>query len=50
MSLHIIPTTKSAKLKPTTRDELRKIIETELERQGPYADLNFIDTSEIDDM
>lgn len=50
MSLHITPTTKSAKLKPTTRDKLRKIIETELERQGPDVDLNFIDTSMITDM
>ena len=43
-------TTKSAKVRPTTRDKLRKIIETELERQGPDADLNHIDVSEIDDM
>lgn len=50
MSLHITPTTKSAKVRPTTRDKLRKIIETELERQGPDADLNFIDTSLITDM
>ena len=50
MSLHITHTTKSAKVRPTTRDKLRSIIEQELKRQGPDADLNFIDTSEIDDM
>ena len=35
---------------PQSRDELRSIIEEELEHQGPDADLNFIDTSEITDM
>ena len=48
--LRITSTTKSVKVRPTTRDELRSIIEQELERQGPDADLNFIDTSEITDM
>lgn len=50
MSLHVTSTTKSAKLQPKTKDELRKIIEAELEFQGPDADLNFIDTSKITDM
>ena len=51
MALHITSTTKSVKqLRPTTPVELRSIIETELKRQGPDADLNHIDTSEIEDM
>lgn len=55
MSLHITSTTvsantKSCGAKPSTKDELRKIIEFELEHQGPDADLNFIDTSKITDM
>ena len=48
--LRITHTTKSVGKKPTTRNDLISIIEQELERQGPDADLNFIDTSEIDDM
>lgn len=36
--------------KPTTKNELWSIIEQELDKQGPDADLNFIDTSEIRDM
>ena len=48
--LHIGNNTKSARIKPTTRDELKSIIVNELEHQGPDADLNFIDTSEITDM
>ena len=48
--LRITSTTKSVKVRPTTRDELRSIIEQEIENQGPDADLNFIDTSEITDM
>ena len=50
MSLHITSTMKSVKLRPQNRDELRSIIEQELKSQGPNADLNFIDTSEITDM
>ena len=50
MSLHITSQSKLARLRPTTKDELRYIIEQELERQGPDADLNFIDTSMITDM
>ena len=48
--LRITSTTKSVKVRPTTRDELRSIIEQEIENQGPDADLNFIDTFEITDM
>ena len=48
--LRITSTTKSAKSRPTTRNELRSIIEQELERQGPDANLNHIDVSEIIDM
>ena len=36
--------------KPATYKELRPIIEQELHKQGPDADLNFIDTSLITDM
>lgn len=49
--LKITSTSKSANiLTPENKDELRSIIEQELEQQGPDADLNFIDTSEITDM
>mgnify|MGYP000856407098 CR=1 FL=1 len=50
MSLHITSTTKSCTIKPSSKNELKAIIEQELERQGPDADLNFIDTSLITDM
>ena len=57
MSLHNSPSrlritsqTKSAVIRPTSKEELQSIIEDELERQGPDADLNHIDTSEITDM
>lgn len=40
----------SNKFRPKTKDELRKLIKKELKRQGPDADLNFIDTSDITDM
>ena len=50
MSLHITTNTKSVCARPTTKDDLRSIIEQELKRQGPDADLNFIDTSQITDM
>ena len=50
MSLHVTSTTKSVRIKPTTKGELQSIIKQELERQGPDADLNFIDTSLITDM
>ena len=47
MPLYITSTTKSARVRPTKWLELRTIIKQELERQGPDADLNFIDTSKI---
>ena len=50
MAIHITSNTKSLRLQPTSKDELRSIIEQELELQGPDADLNHIDTSEITDM
>jgi len=49
--LKITSNTKSANIpKPTTYKELRPIIEQELDKQGPDADLNHIDTSKITDM
>ena len=48
--LKITSNTKSLRLKPKSKDELRSIIERELKQQGPDADLNFIDTSLITDM
>lgn len=50
MSIHITSKTKLAILRPTTKDELRSLIETELYYQGLDADLNHIDTSLITDM
>lgn len=50
MSLHITSNIKSSSVRVKDRDQLRSIIEQELKRQGPDADLNFIDTSEIDNM
>ena len=50
MALHITSKTKSLRVQPTSKDELRFLIKEELDRQGPDADLNFIDTSEITDM
>ena len=48
--LRITSNTKSLRVKPTDEVELREIVEQELDRQGPDADLNFIDTSLITDM
>ena len=48
--LKITSNTKPLRLQPSTWDELRAIIEQELKEQGPDADLNFIDTSEITNM
>lgn len=48
--LKITSKTKSLRLKPKSKEQLRSIIEQELKYQGPDADLNFIDTSEITDM
>ena len=50
MPIHITSKTKSLRVRPVSKDELRSIIEQELKRQGPDADLNFIDTSLITDM
>lgn len=48
--LKITSKTKSGIMTPTSAEQLRSIIERELKVQGPDADLNFIDTSEITDM
>ena len=48
--LRITSQTKLLVVRPATKDELRVLIEQELEHQGPDADLNFIDTSLITDM
>jgi len=48
--LKITSKTKPLRLQPKTKDDLKNIIEEVLEQQGPDADLNFIDTSEITDM
>ena len=48
--LKITSKSKPLTLKPKTKDELKAIIEQELEAQGPDADLNHIDVSEITDM
>lgn len=50
MAIRITSKTKPLRVQPTSKDELRSIIEQELKRQGPDADLNFIDTSFITDM
>ena len=50
MAIHITSTTKSARVRPNSKDELRSIIKNELKQQGPDANLNFIDTSLITDM
>ena len=48
--LKITSDSKSLRVHPTSYSELITIIDKELKRQGPDADLNFIDTSEITDM
>ena len=50
MSLRITSTTKSTKIRPKTKDEIGSLIFCELSKQGPDADLNHIDVSEITDM
>lgn len=51
MAIHISSKTRPLKIpKPTDKEELQELIRQELERQGPDADLNFIDVSEIEDM
>ena len=37
-------------MKPTTKRELKKIIEETIKKEGNNCDLNFIDTSNIEDM
>ena len=37
-------------IQPKTKDELKKIIEDTIKKQGFNCDLNFIDTSKITDM
>ena len=48
--LHIGTDTKTVRTRPTSKKELQSIIKQELERQGPDADLNFIDVSGIGNM
>ena len=48
--LRITSKSKSLRVRPKTKNELKQLIEQELQRQGPDADLNFIDTSLITDM
>ena len=48
--LKITSNSKSATQRPTSKNELELLIQQELKEQGPDADLNFIDTSEITDM
>jgi surface protein len=50
MALHITSQAKSSVIRPTSKEQLQSIIEQELKRQGPDADLNHIDTEEISDM
>lgn len=50
MAIRITSKTRSAIQRPSSKAELRFIIEQELKRQGRNADLNFIDTSFITDM
>lgn len=50
MAIHITSNSKSLSVRPTSKAELRSLIKQELQRQGPDADLNFIDTSKITDM
>ena len=50
MALHITSSSKLYKVKVLSRYTLKALILQEIERQGPDADLNFIDTSEMRDM
>ena len=50
MAIKITSTSRSAIQRPSSKEELRSLIEQELKRQGLDADLNLIDTSEITDM
>ncbi len=44
------PSDKKTKVKPKNKKELTKIISETIEKEGYHCDLNFIDTSEINDM
>lgn len=48
--LRITSKTKSSRQTVSSKEQLRSLIEQELERQGPDADLNFIDVSKIKNM
>ena len=48
--LRITSITKSVHIRPKTKDELKRLVDAEIERQGPDADLNFIDVSDITSM
>lgn len=50
MPIHITSKSKSLRVRPTSKEQLQSIIKQEIKRQGPDADLNFIDTSLITDM
>ena len=50
MSIHITSNSKSLRVRPTSKEQLRSIVQDEVRRQGSDADLNFIDTSLITDM
>lgn len=50
MAIHITSKTKSLRPKPTSKEELIDIVKEVIDKQGPDADLNFIDTSLITDM
>nr|DAN42524.1 MAG TPA: hypothetical protein [Caudoviricetes sp.] len=48
--LKITSKTKLLIVRPSTKDELRSLIEQQIKKQGPSVNLNFIDTSSITDM
>ena len=48
--IKITSKTMSAAVRPKSKNELEQLIQKELQRQGPDADLNFIDTSLMTDM
>ncbi len=50
VTVHIEQGTSISQYRPKTKEELRNIIEAEIQKQGNKADLNIIDTSLITDM
>ena len=48
--IHITSNSRSATVTPETKGELRSLLHQELKRQGPDADLNFIDVTEVEEM